>query len=638
MLFKRPFGPSLLLLAGLILPESLPAAQPGTLVELGPVEVLSVKDLNLQYLAKMKRELAARTDQFKGVGPMAVFQQMVQEHLSGLVPSRKVRYTSMDAAGERTYSGRVFLPSRKATDPPMEVPLVIYQHATETRRKAVSYYNKGDETMLGALAAELCGFAVAMPDGDGMGADPSPKMHAYCYSPTTATCLIDMIRAVLGDLDGKQIFDDANYVWDGEIYIIGYSEGGYISMAAVKALSTNAAYKDIKLNGAACMGGPFDLADATRNLLTDAKTPYDRPYIPSYFIAAWKDLFPEVVSFKDAMNPALLKVDSSGSASKWLSGDLEGDQITALIQTRLGNKAKAVPAREILNEKWVKDNIENPKSRLNELLRQNTLVGDWKPAAPVLLVHDPYDETVKYTGTEAMYKNWKKQGLDPIGIIDMKVGKIGTGHIGGAAVAIPTAFIWVDAGMHRDIWSMAKDKIRKAIVDNAPPELEANADALATAVGLQESNVNRALLPLSRIDCARSYTLAYGDTLFKVGKVKLYTIEKAPVFNKQAPSPGLGGYTRLVKEMKKLGDSFPLKPNTTYYMAVYPEKAGVALTLKFTGAGANYTTNIKQVKNKIIGRNTGAIFSVSSNFKAQVQTGNYDRAETGKTFITLPAK
>ena len=151
----------------------------------------------------------------------------------------------------------------------------------------------------------------------------------------------------------------------------------------------------------------------------------------------------------------------------------------------------------------------------------------------------------------------------------------------------------------------------------------------------------QALLPLSRIDYkapagARPYTLGYADRFFKVGKVKVYTVEKAPQFPGQKPSPGLDGYTRLVKELKALSDTLPLAPNVPYYLAVYPEKGGVALTLKFTGAGPAHTVNIKQVKNKIIGRNSGALFDISPGLKARVQTGNFDRAERGGTFITLP--
>jgi hypothetical protein len=637
---KHSFGSSLILLAGIGLAQPGLAAPSGTLVELVEGETVSVKDLNLQYLNKLKNDLSGRDQKFKGLGTMAIFQQMIQEHMANLVPSRKVQYSSTDAQGAaRTYSGRVFLPNRKPTDPPMEVPLVIYQHATETRRNAVPYNNKGDETMLGALAAETCGFAVAMPDGDGMGADPSGKMHAYCFSKTSAACVIDMIRAVLGDLKGKKIFDDVNYIWDGEIYIVGYSEGGYISMASVKDLTTNPANKDLKLTGAAAMGGPFDLAQATRALLTDGSTPYDRPYIPSYFVMAWKDLFGKLMD--DAINPELLKKDASGDVTRWLNGELGGDDITPLIQARLtGNKDKLVSARAILNEKWVKDNIENPGSALNKQLEANTLVGNWKPTAPVLLMHDPYDQTVNFSGSQAMFDAWTRQGAKPIGIVKMAIGTKGTGHVGGAIVAIPSAFVWIGAGMPKSLLELTKDKLRTAMVANAPAALEANADALATSTGLQETNENRALLPLSRIDFpapanAKPVILSYGDRLFKIGKVKVYTIEKDPVFDKQNLSPGLGGYTRLVKEMKKLDDKCEIKPNTPCYIAVYPEKAGVALTLKFSGAKGPYTANIKQVKNKLIGRNNRAAFGISSNFKTQVKTDNFDRAERGGTFITL---
>jgi len=614
-----------------------PAAAPGTLVELGDVEVTPVKEWKTQWESKVAADLGKRAEDFRVLGPMVVFQQMLQEHVSALVPSRKLRYASRDASGrERVYSGRVFLPSRKTEDGPVEVPLVVYQHATETRRKFVPYYNKGDETMLGALAAELCGFAVVMPDGDGMGADPSSLKHAYCHAKTTALAVCDLIRAAQGAVDGRKIFDDVNYIWDGETYIVGYSEGGFIAMAAVKELATSPSYKDLKLTGAACMGGPFDFSTQIRNLLEDAKTPYSRPYIPAYFLAAWQDLYPGAVSFREAANPDLLKTDATGNVVDWLKGDLSGDQITPLIQARLtGRKDSLVSARAVLNENWVKANIDNRASPLSRLLDENSLVGGWKPGAPVLLVHDPFDETASFSGTEALYNDWAKQGLNPIGILKMAVGQTGTGHVGGAMVAIPSAFIWIDAAMPRNLMGLAKDKLTNAIVNAAPPIIRENTEVLATTLGMQDANENRALFPLSRVDCPQPYTLGYGDLFYKVGKVKVYTIEKRPVFKNQHESAGTGGYTHLAKELKDRGDTFRMQPNVPYYLAVYPEKAGVDLTLKFTGKPGTFTANIKQLKNKIFARNTPAIISPSSNFQNRLNRGNFD-ADNGKSFITLP--
>jgi pimeloyl-ACP methyl ester carboxylesterase len=632
-----------LLAVSLLLPwAASPAAAPGTLLELGPVEVTPVRDLDRQYLAEIQRDLGARFAKFKDLPPMTVFLQLIKEHLVNAVPSRKVRYASVDESGrERIYSGRVFLPSRKAADPPREVPLVLYQHGTEVKRGAVPFNREGEETVFGALAAELCGFAVAMPDGDGMGADPSPRMHAYCSAETTARCALDMIRAVRGELGDKRIFDDVNYIWDGETYLVGYSEGGYITMAMLKELATHPALADIRLNGAACMGAPLDLARMVRALVAEKTAPYSRPYIPAYLLAAWHELHPAEVSFAQAVNPALLKRDATGNVEDWLQGRLGGAEISALIQARLtGNQAELVPPRRVLTEAWIRDAVETPSSGLNRLLEANSLVGGWKPAVPVLLAHDPFDETVPSSGTQAIFDDWTRQKANPIGIIRLAAGSTGSGHVGGALLAIPSAFVWIAADMPRSLMAMAKDRLRNAIIAAAPPELEANLDVMATGLGLQDANANRALLPLSRIDPAAPgappYTLSYGDRFFKVGKVKLYVLERAPVFTGQRPTPGLGGYTRLVKEMKNLDDSFKMLPNVPYYLSVYPEKGGVALTLKFVGKPGTFTANIKQLKNKIIGRNTGALFTLSPNFKSRVQTDQFDRAESGKPFITLP--
>ena len=605
---------------------------------------MAIGKLREQYKRRLAEELGDNAGAFSNLGPAVMFQQLIQKHAAEQVRSVTIKYTSRDDKGrERIYSGRVFLPPRMKGAPPLAAPLVIYQHGTETRRAFVPSVGEGDETMFGALAAHLCGFVVAMPDGDGMGADDPKYRHAYCQAETTSSCLLDMVLAVRdGEVDGKSVFDDIHYTWDGEIYLVGYSEGGYITMAAVKELSTKSTtpeFQDIKLTGAACMGGPLDLANTIRGLLSASADPYERPYIPAYFISGWEQLYPDVVKADEALNPALLQ-RTPDNLMDWLKGEAGGDQITPLIQARLtGNPKKAVPARQVLNEVWVKKAIDTPGSPLNKLLEANSLVGTWQPSAPVLLVHDPYDKTVPASGTLAQYEKWRNTpGVDPIGVVKMAVGKTGTGHVGGALVAIPTAFIWIDAGMPRNLMEMAQNQIRDAILDSAPPELEGNAEALVTSLGLQESNPNRALLPLSRIECPAGtvpYKLTYADKLFKVGKVKLYALESTPMFQGQTQTRGLNGYTRLVKEMKKISDSFTLQPGTTYYMAVYPEKGGVALTLGFQNGTGSRTVNIKQVKNKIIGRETPARFDVSSNFKSCVDTSGFDHPD-GKAFITLP--
>ena len=635
------------------------AAERGTLLELGGKDHDDIKSLDLQYVAKAEQDLAAREKEYKAIGAIAVYQQLIQKHLAGLVPSRRIKYVSRDSQGlERTYSARVFMPTYRSGDPPIVAPLVVYQHATETRRTFTPYNRGGDETMLGAIAAEACGFVVAMPDGDGMGADPSPKMHAYCHAETDAACLIDLIRAVHNEVNGQRIFDEKQYKWSGETFIVGYSEGGYISMAAVKELTTHRdEYEDIELTGAACMSGPFDFDNSIRSLLVQgAKAKYDRPYIPAYLVAAWQVLYPRDISMRDAINPKLLT--GSENAETWLKGTLSGDKITTEMQTRLtGNPKTEVPAREVLNEAWVKANVDPPNSRLNKLFAANDLTGDWKPYCRVLLVHDPYDQTVPYDNSKVIHdqwlKSWKKKPDEtkPIGIVDLAALGKGSGHVGGAILGIPMAFIWIRAGMPENIWKMTKKMVSDAIMSVTPDHLAANVEAANAAMGLVDENPNRALLPLSKVEVptgagAKPYTLSYLKyrerlpSIKKFGKVKIYTIEPKPVFTGQRPTPGTGGYTKLAEELKAFDATFKFQPGTTYYMAVYPEKFQVGMILQFAGGAANqtYTVEIEQMKNKVVGRQgiTSPDFTISPNFKAWVRPTSYDRPDRPEPFISLP--
>jgi hypothetical protein len=630
----------------------------GTLLELSKLEQTPIRPLDTDFQAKMKRDLDSRAEDWKRQSTEVVFQQMFQENLAASVPSRKVRYTSVDSHGHnREYTGRVYLPSREEGAPPTLLPLVIYQHATETRRHFTPYFGKGDETLLGALAAEGCGFAVAMPDGDGMGGDPSPEVHAYCHGKTSAICLLDMIRAVLGSKDGDWIFDDEDYSWDGRIFIVGYSEGGYIAMSAVKELSTNPEYQDIHLTGAASMAGPFNFAESTRALLENPDTPYGRPYIPAYFLDAWADIYPNELTLDKAVNPALLgtqaKVpgEDSDNIRKWLhyepdtkqENELSGDQITPKIQARLtGKKDGKVSARAIVNEEWYQKNLVDRTTELSKLLEENNLVGDWKPSVPVLLVSDPKDETVDFKNTQSMYDAWSRQNASPVGIVKLALLGKGTGHVGGAVVAIPTAFIWIDAGMPRGIMDMGVNAITSAIEKNTP---EAILEGVEAAQEMGKGHEDFAALPLSRVEFSPShgkedYEVTFNDWLIPIGKVKFFTLTQAQQYPGQPLARGVNGYTKFIGQIKSKGDRLSLPTGEPVYMAVYPQKTAVALTLKFAGGppgkGDFYTINIKQgLKSKLLNRRSPAAFDLSSNVVAKINKKAFEKVKKGP-FLTLP--
>jgi alpha-beta hydrolase superfamily lysophospholipase len=366
--------------------------------------------------------------------------------------SRGVQYGSTDDRDEdRVYSGRVFLPTfwRKG---PVAVPLVVFVHGTELQRREVPFFNRGPETRIGAMAANACGCVVAMPDLPGMGLDPSPRPHPFCHAKALAHSVLDMIPAALASLDPAEL------TWDGRLFIMGYSAGGYAAMAAVREAQTNPAFSGIQVTGSACMGGPFHFSEAVRGILTDAVTPFSRPYIQTYLIHAFHDLYPEEGLFapERAFNASLLRPHQCGALDdgdllQWLDGALAGDAVNARIRLRLkGDPEAPLCGPEVLDPQWVATYLSAkawPDTPVGRILRQNDLVGGWVPRSPMLLAASPADECVAGVNTAMVLKEWAREGCrTELELYPLTWRGAGLDHLKGGLMALMKAFWWIRMG------------------------------------------------------------------------------------------------------------------------------------------------------------------------------------------------
>jgi len=373
------------------------------------------------------------------------------ERIPSLVTSHELRYASRDARGvDRLYSGRVYLPTTWVRHRPPAVPLVVYVHATEAERDNIPQFNRGPEAMAGALAAYFHRFAVAMPDLPGYGHDPSPRPHPYCHAQSLALSILDMVRPALDLLEACQM------PWDGRLFLVGYSSGAYGAMAAVKELGTNPRYAGLALTAAACMGGPFQFAEAIRaSLGTDA--PYPRPDIQAFLLQAYHDLYPEEGVFAQAINPALLETRShgpdAGDLQAWLAGQCSNEMICQKIRARLtGSPFTPIPARAIMNPEWLARQILTPAwpdTAVGRILQENDLVEGWHPEAPMLLATSPRDECVSASNTYAIMEAWARRGCrakvecHPLTLFGAPLD-----HEHGATLALGKAFRWFASGAY----------------------------------------------------------------------------------------------------------------------------------------------------------------------------------------------
>ncbi len=99
----------------------------------------------------------------------------------------------------------------------------------------------------------FAGFAGIYPDYIGFG-DSNTTVHPYILKKAAAQNAVDMIKASM------KYMQDNGIVLNHQLYVTGYSEGGYNAMATAQSIE-NGAISNVNLMGVAPMAGPYNVED-----------------------------------------------------------------------------------------------------------------------------------------------------------------------------------------------------------------------------------------------------------------------------------------------------------------------------------------------------------------------------------------
>lgn len=199
-----------------------------------------------------------------------------------------IAYKSQTANGrEIIVSGLVVVPF-DANGGNLSVPLLSLQHPLQMQRNQSPSLQSIDDhlTVPYAFLLASTGYIVAVADYPGLGIsyDTHPFVHkSIAYS------VVDLIRAAR-DSKLNWTGSSKNTSWDGSLYLIGYSEGGYASMASAQELQTNH-HGEFKVSAVAALSGPYSLSDVMRNVFLYAGTEYNSPYALPYMLAGYESVY-----------------------------------------------------------------------------------------------------------------------------------------------------------------------------------------------------------------------------------------------------------------------------------------------------------------------------------------------------------
>lgn len=276
----------------------------------------------------------------------------------------KVIYYSIDTNGDITEaSGALMVPEEASAS-----PLFSLQHGTVFKRDRVASQgiNNALEGFLGVAFASA-EYVTILPDYLGFGV--SETMHPYIHSKGNANVVVDFIRAA------KSWCADNEVPLNEQLFLAGYSEGGYVTMAAQKLIEAEYA-SELPLTAVAPAAGPFDLSGFVDRIIEDLR--YPDLANAGFLLTAYNDIYGWNMLGDIFQEPYAAQMPTLFDGSK------ESGEITEILPDSLQN---------LLNPQFVQDYRNGNLSEVKSAFEENTLL-DWTPQTPMHLFHGTADQVV----------------------------------------------------------------------------------------------------------------------------------------------------------------------------------------------------------------------------------------------------
>jgi len=246
------------------------AGKPGEPVTLFGVTISS--DIQLKFIEELLKDLETQEEG----------EEVPGKHLFGF-EFDKVHYDSVTPNNKPTKKpGLSALLITPEGSEGKELSIICYQHGTEILRDYAPskfYDNPGwleerfVEVLIAGHIAIKNNCAVLMADYQGMGddqkkEDPNYYVQPYMAAYPLARSVVDLLKHVRANLQSGGY----KWKWNKKLYLIGYSQGGFVTMATARELRKD---PNITITKCAPMAGPYSLSDVELEVL---HKPFDWGY------------------------------------------------------------------------------------------------------------------------------------------------------------------------------------------------------------------------------------------------------------------------------------------------------------------------------------------------------------------------
>jgi pimeloyl-ACP methyl ester carboxylesterase len=300
----------------------------------------------------------------------------------------KITYKTTFNGEDIMASGVVSIPNSEGS-----YPLLSFQNGTNTLHSAAP--SESDYSLLSQNNVPLkllsmmasAGFVIAIPDYLGFG-DADNMFHPYLDEASTVQSIADMLKAVV-----EMLAKDESVNLNNDLYIQGYSQGGWASMALQRSID-NGSLNNFNLKASACNAGPHYLIDFTDWLL--AEESYPMPYFLAYLYNSYMNL--------DMTTPidSIFQQPYADKVPTLFDGSMSGDEINNELTTTVADLF--TPG---FIENWNKGGIYES---LYNMLEENSN-GGYSTSTPMLLIHGGADTYVPAFMSENLHTDFLNNGV-----------------------------------------------------------------------------------------------------------------------------------------------------------------------------------------------------------------------------------
>lgn len=306
-------------------------------------------------------------------------------------------------------SGTIMIPI--GTD---HLPLLSFHHGTETKRDLVVSSNPLIAEGVAGMIMASRGFVTCIPDYLGLG--ESYIIHPYLYASSSADVSIDLLRAA------REFCQENAIELNNDLYLGGYSEGGYVTMAVHREIENNH-FDEFSVTACSPLAGPYDL-EATINFIISQEE-YAQPTFIAYFITAYNEIYGwnRLSNIFTAPYAGMMAYLFDGNHTK---AEIEGELPDSISELILESFRTAYLAGE--------------EVEFEQAVIENGLL-NWTPVAPIRMFHSNGDEIVPYLNSTTALNFFQNQGVDNIELITLD----SLSHTEAAVPAIMGMIEWFDS-------------------------------------------------------------------------------------------------------------------------------------------------------------------------------------------------